>query len=82
MTGLLDGTATRYAALLGGDAEHGQAAALESLWSLTWREAQVLTYADGFLVIAICFVIATAMVPLMRRPPHARQRQMGCTEPT
>ena len=32
------------------------------------------TYADAFLVIFACFVIATAMVPLMRRvaaPPKA-----------
>jgi DHA2 family multidrug resistance protein len=44
---------------------------LKQLWSLTWREAQVRTYADAFLVITVCFVIATAMVPLMRRvaPP-------------
>jgi MFS transporter, DHA2 family, multidrug resistance protein len=26
-----------------------------------------MTYADAFLVIAVCFVIATAMVPLMRK---------------
>jgi DHA2 family multidrug resistance protein len=36
-------------------------------WSLTWREAQVLTYADAFLAVAACFALATAMVPLMRR---------------
>ena len=46
---------------------HGQAAALKHLWSLTWREAQTQTYADAFLVIAACFVIATLMVPLMRK---------------
>ena len=43
-------------------------AALERLWSLTWREAQVLTYADAFLAVAACFALATAMVPLMRKP--------------
>ena len=47
---------------------HGHAAALELLWSLTWREAQTQTYADAFLVIALCFALATAMVPLMRKP--------------
>ena len=31
------------------------------------REAQTQTYADAFLVIAVCFVIATMMVPLMRK---------------
>ena len=68
VTGLLDGTAARFAtACSAGDAAHGQTAALERLWSLTWREAQVLTYADAFLAIAICFALATAMVPLMRK---------------
>ncbi len=76
VTGLLDGTAARYAALSGGDVAHGQTAALERLWSLAWREAQVLTYADAFLAIAICFAFAAAMVPLMRKagprqPPAA-----------
>ena len=55
-----------YAAATG-DATHGHAAALRQLWSLTWREAQVQTYADAFLLITLCFVIATAMVPLMRK---------------
>jgi DHA2 family multidrug resistance protein len=50
-----------------GDAAHGQAAALRQLWSLTWREAQVQTYADAFLIIALCLLVATALVPLMRK---------------
>jgi MFS transporter, DHA2 family, multidrug resistance protein len=55
----------------GGDAAHGHAAALRQLWSLAWREAQTQTYADAFLLIAICFAVATAMVPLLRKvaPP-------------
>jgi len=51
----------------GGDTVHGHASALKQLWALTWREAQVQTYADAFLLITVCFVIATAMVPLMRK---------------
>jgi len=51
----------------GGDALHGHAAALRALASLTLREAQTQSYADAFFVIALCFVVATAMVPLMRR---------------
>ncbi|WP_213878609.1 DHA2 family efflux MFS transporter permease subunit [Pseudomonas sp. dw_358] len=45
--------------------------ALRQLWALTWREAQTLTYADAFLMIMACFVVATLMVPLMRKvqPP-------------
>jgi len=62
-----------FAALNGGDLIHGQAAALKQLWSLTWREAQVQTYADAFMVITVCFAIATFMVPLLRKvtPPQA-----------
>jgi hypothetical protein len=58
-------------AMAGGDALHGHAAALKMLWSLTWREAQTQAFADAFLVIMVCFVVATAMVPLMRKvaPP-------------
>jgi DHA2 family multidrug resistance protein len=48
--------------------ENGQ---LQQLWRLAFREAQTLSYADAFLAIAVCFAVATAMVPLMRRvaPP-------------
>ncbi len=50
---------------------HGHAAALQQLWALTWREAQTQTYADAFLALAACFVLATVMAPLMRKvvPP-------------
>ena len=48
------------------------ASALRSLWQLTFREAQVLTYGDAFFTILACFVVATALVPLMRKvaPPQ------------
>lgn len=71
VTGLIQKVATNSAALLGGDTVHGHAIALKRLWLLSWREAQVQTYADIFLCVAICFVIATALVPLMRRPGAA-----------
>ena len=56
---------------IGGDVQHGHATALKQLFALTWGEAQTLTYADAFLAILVCFVIATLMVPLMRKvaPP-------------
>jgi MFS transporter, DHA2 family, multidrug resistance protein len=54
-----------------GDTVHGHAAALKRLWSLTWREAQTQTYADAFLAIGACFVVATLMVPLMRKVASA-----------
>ena len=50
-----------------GDPVHGHAAALKQLWSLTLREAQTQTYADAFLAIGVCCIIATLMVPLMRK---------------
>ena len=51
----------------GGDPVHGHVAALKILWTLTMREAQTQTFADAFLAVYACFVIATAMVPLMRK---------------
>jgi MFS transporter, DHA2 family, multidrug resistance protein len=51
----------------GGDAAHGYAAALKELASLALREAQTQSFADAFLAIALCFVLATMMVPLMRK---------------
>jgi DHA2 family multidrug resistance protein len=56
-----------------GDPIQGHAAALRQLFSLTLREAQTMAYGDAFVVIAVCFAIATVMVPLMRKvaPPKA-----------
>ena len=75
---LLTSASGHYANTLAGDAGHGNLLALQRLWSLTYREALVQTFADAFLLIAICFVVATLMVPLMRKtvapsgPPAAR----------
>jgi DHA2 family multidrug resistance protein len=67
MLDLLRRVGGAYSDALSGDASRGEAAAMHRLWSLAWREAQVQTYADAFLIIAGCFVLATAMVPLMRK---------------
>ncbi|ACL62209.1 DHA2 family efflux MFS transporter permease subunit [Methylobacterium nodulans] len=66
------GRISARATIVLGDAAHGQAAGLRQLWSLTYREAQTMTYADAFLAIAACFALATALVPLMRKvaPPQ------------
>jgi DHA2 family multidrug resistance protein len=64
---MLQRTGDHFTALNGGDTIHGHAEALKQLWSLTWREAQVQTFADAFLVIAACFVVATLLVPLMKK---------------
>jgi MFS transporter, DHA2 family, multidrug resistance protein len=50
-----------------GDAVRGHAEALKLLWTLAMRESQTQTFADAFLAIMLCFIIATAMVPLMRK---------------
>jgi len=70
LTNLLQTTAARYGAAWG-DPVHGQAAALKKLWLLAYREAQVQTFADAYLAIALCFAVAVMMVPLMRKvaPP-------------
>jgi len=73
MVDLVQRIAATHAAAWAGDIVHGHAAALKRLWFLTWREAQTETYAGAFLAIGACFVVATLMVPLMRKvaPPSA-----------
>jgi DHA2 family multidrug resistance protein len=55
------------------DNGNAQAGALRQLWTLTLREAQTQTFGDVFLCVMVCFVLAFAMVPLMRKiaPPKA-----------
>jgi MFS transporter, DHA2 family, multidrug resistance protein len=74
MQEMLHRFSVHFAALSGGDPVHGQAAALKQLWSLTWREAQVQTFADAFLAIAASLAIATVLVPLLRKvvPPSSQ----------
>ena len=69
----LQKTGAHFTAIQGGDLVHGQAAALRQLWLVTWREAQVQTFADAFLVIAASLALATVLVPLLRKvvPPAA-----------
>ncbi|MGO8765395.1 MAG: DHA2 family efflux MFS transporter permease subunit [Limisphaerales bacterium] len=67
MLQMLNQLSAHFTVLAGGDAVHGHEAALKELWSMTCREAQVQTFADSFLVITVCFVIATALVPLLRK---------------
>jgi DHA2 family multidrug resistance protein len=60
-------TSAHLTTLNAGDAIHGHAAALKQLWSITFREAQVMSFADAFVVIAICFAIGALLVPLLRK---------------
>jgi DHA2 family multidrug resistance protein len=56
----------RYAAHWG-DPVHGHTAAVKKLWLLAYREAQVQTFADAYLAIAACFMLAVLMVAPMRK---------------
>ena len=56
----------RWGTALGGPVA-GHAAALSQLWHLAYREASTLAYADAFRAIMIAFVVASLMVPLMRK---------------
>ncbi|GJE46843.1 DHA2 family efflux MFS transporter permease subunit [Methylobacterium soli] len=71
MLAALRGMEARMSGAFAGDPSHGHAGALRQLWALAYREAQTMTYADSFVAITICFALATALVPLMRRiaPP-------------
>jgi DHA2 family multidrug resistance protein len=65
MMHFLAGTASRYTTALG-SASTAHVAALKTLWQLAYREASTMAYADAFRAIMVAFVIATALVPLMR----------------
>jgi MFS transporter, DHA2 family, multidrug resistance protein len=67
LAGLLQRVGASQAAAGNGDAVHGQTAALERLWALTFREAETLTVADIFTLLTLCFLAAALMVPLMRK---------------
>ena len=62
---------SRYGEALGGPVA-GRAAALSQLWHLAYREASTLAYADAFRAIMIAFVIATLLVPLLRKVVPAK----------
>jgi DHA2 family multidrug resistance protein len=67
MLQMLNNVGAKFAAANGGDVLHGHAAALQQLWSLTYREARVLTFADAFLFIGVCLAVATLLTPLMKK---------------
>jgi DHA2 family multidrug resistance protein len=66
MNRALDSMAKRYTALPGGPVE-AHTAALHQLWNLAYREASTLAFADAFRAIMLAFVVATLLVPLMRK---------------
>jgi DHA2 family multidrug resistance protein len=66
MDRFVQGMTNHYAALPGGP-DVGHQAALEQLWHLAYREASTLAFADAFRAIMLAFVVATLLVPLMRK---------------
>ena len=72
MNRLIAGVASRYGAMPG-SVDDGHVAALKQLWHLAYREASTLAFADAFRAIMVAFVIATLLVPLLRKvvPPKA-----------
>jgi DHA2 family multidrug resistance protein len=70
MTNMLQASSATFGNLVG-DVLQSNTGALQKLWQLTYREALTMSFSDTFLAIMFCFLIATAMVPLMRKvvPP-------------
>ncbi len=66
MERFLHGVQNRYAALPG-TLDGGHAAALTQLRDLAYREASTLAFADAFRAIMLAFILATLLVPLMRK---------------
>ncbi len=66
MEQFVHGVTERYAAVLG-SLDAGRAAALKQLWLLAYREASTLAYADAFRAIMLAFIVATLLVPFMRK---------------
>lgn len=62
----LQGLTDLYTRSFHGDAILGHQAALKQLWALTLREAQTQTFADAFLIMALCLLGAALLAPLMR----------------
>jgi DHA2 family multidrug resistance protein len=70
MTRLIAGLAERYEAIPG-SLEAGHLAALKTLWQLAYRQAATLAYADAFRAIMVAFIVATLLVPLLRKAAAA-----------
>ena len=66
MEQLVQGLTQRYGALPGGPVL-GHQAALEQLWHLAYREASTLAFADAFRAIMLAFIVATLLVPFLRK---------------
>ncbi|HVB14962.1 MAG TPA: DHA2 family efflux MFS transporter permease subunit [Stellaceae bacterium] len=66
MERMLGNLASRYAAFPG-SLDGGRLAALKQLSHLAYREASTLAFADAFRAIMVAFILATLLVPLLRK---------------
>jgi DHA2 family multidrug resistance protein len=66
LRGFMSASTARLAPLLG-SARSAHAAALKLLWSLAYREASTMAYADAFRVVGIICLLATCLVPLLKK---------------
>jgi DHA2 family multidrug resistance protein len=66
MEEMVQGLTQRYGALPGGPVL-GHQAAIEQLWHLAYREASTLAFADAFRAIMLAFIVATLLVPFLRK---------------
>jgi DHA2 family multidrug resistance protein len=66
MDRLLQDRSLHFASVLGSPGA-GHTAALTELYSLAYREASTMAYADAFRAIMVAFAVATPLVLLMRR---------------
>ncbi|HQU01678.1 MAG TPA: hypothetical protein PLI12_04440, partial [Acetobacteraceae bacterium] len=63
---LIAGMTQRYSTALGSPVA-GHQAALIQLSKLAYREAATLAYEDAFRTIMVAFIIATLLVPFLRK---------------
>ncbi len=72
MISMLAGLSHHLAGVLG-SAQAGHQAALRELWKLAYAQAETLSYGDAFRTIMLVFILATCLVPLMKKvvPPKA-----------
>ena len=57
----------KFTVALGGDSLRGHDAAVKTLQSLTFREAQVQAFADAFFAIGVALAVAVLLTPLLKK---------------
>jgi DHA2 family multidrug resistance protein len=67
---MLAGLTGRLSMMLGSPVA-GRAGAIRALWQMTYAQAETLSYADAFRTIMFAFVVATCLIPWMKKvaPP-------------